>query len=83
MKCEVRTGSNYDYGSAVDLSGDGIPAYQFCCSESAHGPCGALVVGKVGREWKNLTATEGLFGFDGACGQFIVLESQQNGFHDV
>jgi hypothetical protein len=83
MKCEVRTGSNYDYGSAVDLSEDGIPAYQFCCSESPHGPCGAVVIGKVGREWNNLTAADGLLGYDDACGQFIVLESQRKGFHDV
>jgi Sel1 repeat len=83
MKCEVRTGSNYDYGSAVDLDGNGIPAYQFCCSESPHGPCGAVVVGKVGGQWKNLTAPQGALGIDDACGQFIVLESQHNGFHDV
>jgi len=43
----------------------------------------ALVNGKVGREWKNLTAMEGVFGHDDACGQFSVLESQHSGFHDV
>jgi hypothetical protein len=31
MKCHV--GSNYDYGSAVDLNGDGEPEYQVCCGD--------------------------------------------------
>lgn len=44
---------------------------------------GEVVIGKVGREWKDLTAMEGVFGHDDACGQFIVLESQHSGFHDV
>jgi len=83
MNCKVRTGSNYDYGSAVDLSGKGLPAYQFCCSEAPHGPCGAVVIGKIGGEWKNLTANPGSPGFDTACGGLFVLESQHNGFHDV
>jgi hypothetical protein len=83
MKCEVRTGSNYDYGSAVDLSGKGTPAYQFCCTESPHGPCGAVVVGKIGVDWKDLTAKVGSLGFDSLCGGIVGLESQHNGFHDV
>ncbi len=83
MNCEVRTGSNYDYGSAVDLNGDGSPEYQFCCHESPHGPCSAVLIGKVGTQWKDLTAKEGLLGFDGACNLFVILESQRSGFHDV
>lgn len=81
MKCDV--GSNYDYGSAVDLSGDGTPVYQICCSEPPHGSCSAVVIGKIGEDWKDLTPKEGLLGFDGACNGFIVLDSQHNGFHDV
>ncbi len=80
MKCEVRTGSNYDYGSAVDLNGNGTPAYEFCCSEAPHGPCGAVLIGKIGEEWKELGS---LLGFTGPCGCFVVLDSQHNGFHDV
>jgi hypothetical protein len=83
MNCDVHAGSSYDYGSAVDLNADGSPEYQFCCHESAHGPCSAVVIGKVGAQWKDLTAKEGLLGFDGACNLFIVLESQRAGYHDV
>jgi len=83
MQCEVGPGSNYDYGSAVDLDGTGVPAFQFCCYEAPHGPCGAVVIGKVGVEWKNLSAKGDLLGFDSACGGFLVLESKHNGFHDV
>jgi len=83
MKCEVGSGSSYDFGSAVDLNGDGLPEYLFCCHEAPHGPCGAMLIGKVGTQWKDLTAKEGLLGFDGACNLFVVLESRHNGFHDV
>lgn len=81
MKCKVS--SNYDYGSAVDLNGDGSPEYQICCSDSPHGPCGAVVIGKVGSVWKDLTAKEGVLGFATACGLFVVLESRHGGFSDV
>jgi hypothetical protein len=83
MKCEVTEGSNYNYGSAVELGNKGMPVYEFCCSEAAHGPCGAVVIGLVGGEWKDLTAREGLTGFYGACNGFIALDSQHNGFHDI
>ena len=83
MKCEVHAGSNYDDGSAVDLSGNGTPAYQYCCSDAPHGPCGSVLIGKIGGEWKELSAKEALLGFSGACNNFIVLDSQHNGFHDV
>jgi hypothetical protein len=63
----VNTGSNYDFGSAVDLGSDKDgSAYQFCCSESPHGPCGAVVIGRVGGEWKNLTPAEGVPGYNDA-----------------
>ena len=83
MKCDVRSGSNYDYGSAVDLNGDGSPEYQFCCHEAPHGPCSSVVIGKVGKQWKDLTAKGGLLGFEGACNLFIVLESRRSGFLDI
>ena len=81
MKCDV--GSNYDYGSAVDLNGDGEPEYQVCCKEASHGPCGAVVIGKIGSTWKNLTANEGVVGYAYACGLFVVLDGRHGGFSDV
>lgn len=81
MKCDV--GSNYDYGSAVDLNGDGELEYQVCCSDAPHGPCGAVVIGKIGSAWKDLTAKQGVFGFTYACGLFVVLDSRHGGFSDV
>ncbi len=83
LKCDVRPGSNYDFGSAVDLNDDGSPEYQFCCHESPHGPCGAVLIGKVGTQWKDLTANGGLFGFDVACYGFVILQTRHAGFHDV
>ena len=83
LKCDVGAGSNYDYGSAVDLNGDGSPEYQFCCHEAPHGPCDARLIGKVANEWKDLTGSGGLSGYDDACGRFVILETQHNGFHDV
>lgn len=83
LKCEVSSHSNYDYGSAVDLNGDGSKEYQFCCHESAHGPCSAVLIGKIGNEWRDLTAREGMLGYDGACTLFVVLQAQHNGFQDI
>lgn len=83
LKCDVRPGSPYDSGSAVDLNGDGSPEYQFCCHEAPHGPCNSILIGKVGTEWKDLTANKGLLGFEGACNLFVPLETQHGGFHDV
>lgn len=83
MKCTVRTGSNYDEGSELNLDGKGGEAFQFCCTESPHGPCGAVVVAKVGADWKDITAKEGLLGFEGACNLFIPLESESGGYHDI
>ena len=83
LKCEVRPGTSYDYGSAVDLNGDGNPEYQFCCHESPHGPCGAVVIGKVGSTWKELSPKSGVMGYDDPCGLFIVVDSRHSGYNDV
>ena len=83
MKCDVRAGSPYDSGSAVDLNGDGSPEYQFCCHEAPHGPCDAVLIGKVGTKWKDLTAKDGMLGFDGACNLLVVLETEHGGFNDL
>jgi hypothetical protein len=42
LGCDV--GPNYDYGTAVDLKGDGNPEYQMCCHEFPHGPCYAVLI---------------------------------------
>ncbi len=81
MKCDARR--NYDYGTAVDLNGDGEPEYEICCQEQPHGPCGAVVIGKAGSTWTELTAVGGVLGFANGCGLFIVLESRHDGFSDV
>lgn len=78
MKCDSNEAL-----SAVDLSGNGPPVYQVCCSEAPHGPCGAVLIGKIGEEWKELSPKEGLPGFNGACESLIVLESRHNSFHDI
>jgi hypothetical protein len=79
--CRVGPGDNYDYGSAVDLNGDGTPEYQFCCDYAEHGPCSSVLLGKIGSEWKELNS--GLAGFTPACGLVVVLASQQGGYHDI
>jgi hypothetical protein len=81
MKCDLN--STEDYGSAVDLNGDGVPEYEVCCKESAHGPCDAVVIGKVASTWKDLTPKDGVLGYDNACGFFIVLNERHGGFNDV
>lgn len=83
LKCNAGPSSNYDYGSAVDLNGDGIREYQFCCHEAPHGPCDAVLIGRIKGEWKNLTDKDGMTGFEGPCKLFFVLTTQHNGFHDI
>ena len=83
LKCDVGAGSPYDFGSAIDLNNDGSPEYEFCCHEASHGPCSAVLIGKFGTEWKDLTGADGLLGFDGACTQFVILETQHGSFHDI
>ncbi len=84
MHCDASPGGSYESGSAFDLNGDGSPEYQFCCHEAPHGPCGSALIGKVGNEWKDLTAKQGgLLGFAGACDLVLVLESERDGFHDI
>ncbi len=80
MKCDA--GPN-GWGAAVDLNGDGEPEYEICCQNSSHGPCGAVVIGKVGSTWKELTAIGGVWGYALGCGLFIVLDSRHDGFSDV
>jgi len=83
LKCDTGPNSNYNYGTAVDLNGDGVSEYQFCCHEASHGPCGAVLIGKIEGEWKDLTAKTGMIGFEGPCNQFVVLATEHGGLHDI
>jgi hypothetical protein len=81
MKCRV--GPNYDCGSAVDLNARWPTEYLVCCQDAPHGPCAAVVVGKVDSVWKDLTAKDGVLAYTPPCGLFFVLDSRHNGFSDV
>jgi hypothetical protein len=83
LKCDTGPSSSYNYGTAVDLNGDGIPEYQFCCNEAPHGPCGAILMGRIGGKWTDLTDKGGMLGFEGPCNQFVALATQHRGFHDI
>jgi hypothetical protein len=84
MKCENLPPSNYDYGVAVDLNGDGVPEYQFCCGEAPHGPCPARLFGKMGSTWRDSTPSNAVFeGFGSTCGGMIILQSTHNHFPDI
>jgi hypothetical protein len=74
MKCNVKIGSSYDYGYAVDLNRDGRPKYAFCCKEAGHGPCGMTIFGTSSGKWKVLY--NNMLGFtDGKtpCFGFVAL----------
>jgi len=82
--CDVKTGSNYDYGYAVDLNSDGSPEYAFCCTESRHGPCGMAIFGKSAGQWKVLT--DSMHGMDDGktpCYGFVVLKKKSSGYNDI
>jgi hypothetical protein len=81
MNCHV--GPNYDSGSMIQLSSGKDSEYQMCCHDAPHGPCDAVVIGRIGGKWKDLTADTGVDGFDAPCGGFFVLDTKHNGFHDV
>jgi hypothetical protein len=83
-KCDVTTGSNYDYGYAIDLDADGRPEYAFCCGASPHGPCRMSIFGKRAGRWRALL--EDMSGYsDGStpCLGFVVLSSRHAGYHDI
>jgi hypothetical protein len=79
--CNVKTGSNYDYGFAIDLNDDDNMEYIFCCNESVHGPCLAYIYSKINNEWRIILATNG---FLNDCDKvLVVLVSMNEGFHDL
>jgi hypothetical protein len=79
-KCDVKTGSNYDYGVSLDLNEDQNREFAFCCTESGHGPCGMSVFGQVNGQWKQLLPF--LIGFDAEDG-FTVLSERDEGYHRI
>jgi len=84
LNCDVKTGSVYDYGHALDLNGDGNKEYAFCCEESPHGPCGMKIFGKVSGKWKEIF--EYMYGFGGddtPCFGFVVLNDKNEGYYDI
>jgi len=84
MKCDVKTGSVYDYGYAVDLNSDGNPEYAFCCKEALHGPCEMVLFGKYLGEWKALY--EDITGFCDeklSCLGFVVMKEKHSGYNNV
>jgi hypothetical protein len=83
QKCNVKSGSNYDYGSAVDLNDDGLDEYIFCCSEAPHGPCGAKIYAKSGGTWRPIEGVKTLLGIDSSCAGISILKEKTNGFHDL
>jgi hypothetical protein len=83
MKCDVKTGSNYDEGNALDLNTDGTPEYAFCCQEAGHGPCGMAIFGKASGKWKALYSFIPGYDVDGPCSGFVVLKEKHAGYNDV
>ncbi|WP_295386074.1 hypothetical protein [uncultured Thiodictyon sp.] len=82
--CDVKTGSNYDEGYAVDLNADGNLEYAYCCSSAPHGPCGMKVFASVSGKWTALS-DEVYFPADTEtpCDGFVPLASKSAGYNDV
>jgi hypothetical protein len=83
LRYNVKTGSNDDYGYALDLNNDGLMEYAFCCMEAPHGPCNMKIFGKVSGKWKSLSNF--LYGYDMESNNpgFTVLLTQHNGYFDI
>jgi len=83
-KCDVKTGSNYDYGYALDLNADGKPEYAFCCLESRHGPCMMTIFGKLSGKWKVLFDYMAGYSDDRTpCLGFVVLKKKHADYNDI
>lgn len=84
MKCDVKTGSTYDYGYAVDLNSDDSPEYAFCCQESGHGPCGMAIFGKAANKWVALyDYMSGVSDDKTPCLGVVALREKHSGYNDV
>ncbi|WP_295455340.1 hypothetical protein [uncultured Thiodictyon sp.] len=82
--CDVKGGSNYDEGYAVDLNADGKLEYAYCCSSAPHGPCGMKVFASSAGKWSALSE-EVYFSADTAipCDGFVPLATRTAGYNDV
>jgi hypothetical protein len=82
--CDVKAGSNYDEGYAVDLNADGNLEYAYCCASAPHGPCGMKVFARVSGKWTALS-DEVYFPADTAlpCDGFVPLVTKTAGYNDV
>lgn len=70
--------------TAIPLrDGSDLPNYEVCCHYGPHGPCGAVLIGEVKGQWKDLTDHFGLFGFNETCAGLIVLSDTHAGLHDL
>ena len=86
IRCDVKTGSVYDCGFALDLNGDGNVEYAFCCEESPHGPCSMKIFGKVSGKWKVLLPDTNMAGYCGGtdpCNGFHVLDGTNEKYHEI
>lgn len=82
--CDVKAGSNYDEGYAVDLNADGNPEYAYCCSEARHGPCGMKIFAGASGKW-TAVSDDLYFPADTAlpCDGFVPLQTRHGGYNDV
>jgi hypothetical protein len=81
LKCDITDDANAEVHS-VNLDSTGAKDYTVCCHEPSHGPCGAVILGKIAGKWRNLARAVSLFGSFG-CESLMPLETQHNGYHDV
>jgi hypothetical protein len=77
MRCD----SEDDAGSIYTLGGSNTADYKVCCHDPAHFECPAVLIGKVGSDWKDITSEGGVSG--DFCSSIMVLASRHNGFNDI
>lgn len=83
LRCDVKTGSNYDYGFAIDLNNDGVKEYAFCCMEAMHGPCDMRIFAKVAGKWKPVIDFLNGYQMGGNNPGFTVLMTKHDGYFDI
>ncbi len=66
----------------LNIGDAGAPQFEMCCHDFPQGPCDAVIIGKIGGQWEDLTQTVSILCFDGACVGLLVMNSQHCGFHD-
>jgi hypothetical protein len=82
--CDVKAGSNYDEGYALDLNGDGNLEYVYCCTEARHGPCGMKIFARSVGRWMALSDEVYITGDTSiACDGFTPLTTKTSGYNDL